>query len=57
MVVSATVNDQAVTMTEDNGSLSALVPLTVINYTETAIPNTGATGMTVLVAGFWDKQE
>ena len=51
LVVSATVNDQAVTMTEDNGSLSALVPLTVINYTETAIPNTGATGMTVLVAG------
>lgn len=51
LTASAVVNDQAVTMTEDNGSLSALVPLTIINYTETRIPNTGATGMTVLVAG------
>lgn len=51
LVSCATVDGQAVAMVEDNGSASALVPLTVINYTETVIPETGEAGAALLVAG------
>lgn len=51
LVSCATVDGQAVAMAEDNGSASALVPLTVINYTETVIPETGEAGAALLVAG------
>lgn len=40
----ATVNGDAVTMTEDNGSFSAIVPLTVVNTKGFDLPKTGDHG-------------
>lgn len=45
LTAAATVNGDAVTMTEDNGSLSAIVPLTVINTKNFDLPQTGDNGV------------
>ncbi len=45
LTATATLNGDAVTMTEDNGSLHALVPFKVINHKGFYIPTTGAEGV------------
>lgn len=48
LTASATVNDKPVTMLEDNGSVSALVPLTVTNTRSFDLPKTGGQGSMLL---------
>ncbi len=48
LTASATVNGKAVEMLEDNGSVSALVPLTVINTANFELPKTGGRGNKLL---------
>ena len=48
LTASATVNGKAVEMLEDNGSVSALVPLTVVNTANFELPKTGGSGNKVL---------
>lgn len=48
ITASAKVNDQAVTMLEDNTSVNALAPLRVINNHDFDIPRTGANGTWLL---------
>lgn len=45
LTATATLNGDAVTMTEDNGSLHAIVPFKVINHKGFYIPTTGAEGV------------
>lgn len=45
LTASATLNGDSVNMNEDNGSLHALVPFTVINHRGFDIPTTGAEGV------------
>lgn len=45
LTATATVNGDTITMTEDNGSLSAIVPLTVINTKNFDLPQTGDNGI------------
>lgn len=51
LTATATVNGDAVTMTEDNGSLSAVVPLTVVNTKGFDLPKTGERGAKMLTTG------
>ena len=48
LTASATVNGKTVEMLEDNGSVSALVPLTVINTANFELPKTGGRGNKLL---------
>lgn len=48
LTASATVNGKAVEMLADNGSVSALVPLTVINTANFELPKTGGRGNKLL---------
>ena len=48
LTASATVNGKSVEMLEDNGSVSALVPLTVINTANFELPKTGGRGNKLL---------
>lgn len=48
LTASATVNGKTVEMLEDNGSVSALVPLTVINTANFELPKTGGSGNKLL---------
>lgn len=48
LTASAKVNDKAVAMLEDNGSVSALVPLTVANTRSFDLPKTGGQGSMLL---------
>ena len=48
LAASATVNGKAVEMLEDNGSVSALVPLTVVNTANFELPKTGGRGNKLL---------
>ena len=48
LTASAAVNGKAVEMLEDNGSISALVPLTVINTANFELPKTGGRGNKLL---------
>lgn len=48
LTATATLNGDAVTMTEDNGSLHALVPFKVVNHKGFDIPTTGAEGVFAL---------
>ncbi len=48
LTASAQVNDQNVAMNEDNGSVSALVPLTVTNTRSFDLPKTGGQGSMLL---------
>lgn len=48
LTASATVNGKAVEMLEDNGSVSALVPLTVVNTANFELPKTGGRGNKLL---------
>ena len=48
LTASATVNGKAVEMLEDNGSVSALAPLTVINTANFELPKTGGRGNKLL---------
>lgn len=51
ITATATVNGDAVVMTEDNGSVSAIVPFTVINTRGFEIPQTGENGTWMFAAG------
>ena len=51
LTAAATVNGDAVGMTEDNGSLSAIVPLTVVNTKGFDLPKTGERGAKMLTIG------
>lgn len=48
LTASSTVNGKAVEMLEDNGSVSALVPLTVVNTANFELPKTGGRGNKLL---------
>ena len=48
LTASATVNGKTVEMLEDNGSVSALVPLTVVNTANFELPKTGGRGNKLL---------
>lgn len=48
LTASATVNGKAVEMLDDNGSVSALVPLTVVNTANFELPKTGGRGNKLL---------
>lgn len=48
LTASATVNGKAVEMLEDNSSVSAIVPLTVINTASFELPKTGGSGNKLL---------
>lgn len=48
LTASATVNGKTVEMLEDNGSVSALVPLTVVNTANFELPKTGGRGNQLL---------
>ena len=48
LTASATVNGKAVEMLNDNGSVSALVPLTVVNTANFELPKTGGRGNKLL---------
>ena len=48
LTASAKVNDQDVTMLEDNNSVNALAPLTIINNHDFDMPRTGANGTWLL---------
>ena len=48
LTASAVVNGKAVEMLENNGSASALVPLTVINTANFELPKTGGSGNKLL---------
>lgn len=48
LTATATLNGDTVTMTEDNGSLHALVPFKVVNHKGFDIPTTGAEGVFAL---------
>lgn len=51
LTAAATVNGDAVQMTEDNGSLSAIVPFKVINTRGFDVPQTGESGIWFLTVG------
>lgn len=51
LTATATVNGDPVAMTEDNGSVSAIVPFKVTNVRVPEIPKTGDSGTRMLVAG------
>lgn len=51
ITATATVNGDAVAMTEDNGSASAIVPFTVVNTRGVDFPKTGDSGTWLLTVG------
>lgn len=51
LTASATKNGEATPMSADNGSVNALVPLTVTNHRVPTLPLTGEQGMALLVIG------